>query len=315
MPNWTSNEVRFKSRINSKRQLSKLKKRLKGVEYLVELASGEKTKEWNDFDFNKIHKMPKALENTVSPTQDGDEKKAEQRLKKYGAKNWYDWNCKNWGTKWNSVDTEIIEDEKNGLTYTFSYDEINNLLTITNSNPTVKNTTFNFTTTTSCRRFLGFSSNSFTINSTAGITSDRAVDITDTRNSIFIRLPNLSNQKVIESSTKRYSNIVAHIPVPLSRNTIFTYEPSKPFCMELNQRTISAIDIAITFQNEEQSVHFGKGDWELNLLIEYKLNMEKTAPPHTIHRQLIKQMKNYEMKQKKDNDNIDEIKKLIKSLK
>ena len=81
MPNWTSNEVRFKSRINSKRQLSKLKKRLRGVEYLVELASGEKTKEWNDFDFNKIHKMPKALEDTVSPTQDGDEKKAEQRLK------------------------------------------------------------------------------------------------------------------------------------------------------------------------------------------------------------------------------------------
>jgi hypothetical protein len=120
MPNWTSNEVRFKSRINSKRQLSKLKKRLRGVEYLVELASGEKTKEWNDFDFNKIHKMPKALEDTVSPTQDGDEKKAEQRLKKYGAKNWYDWKCKNWGTKWNSVDTEIIEDEKDGLTYTFN---------------------------------------------------------------------------------------------------------------------------------------------------------------------------------------------------
>ena len=120
MPNWTSNEVRFKSRINSKRQLSKLKKRLKGVEYLVELASGEKTKEWNDFDFNKIHKMPKALENTVSPTQDGDKKKALKRLAKYGAENWYDWNCKNWGTKWNSVDTEIIEDEKDGLTYTFN---------------------------------------------------------------------------------------------------------------------------------------------------------------------------------------------------
>ena len=82
MPNWTSNEIRFKSRINSKHQLDKLKKRIKGVEQLVELASGEKTKEWNDFDFNKIHKMPKALEDTVSPTQDGDEKKAEKRLKK-----------------------------------------------------------------------------------------------------------------------------------------------------------------------------------------------------------------------------------------
>ncbi len=120
MPNWTSNEVRFKSRINSKRQLSKLKKRLKGVEYLVELESGEKTKEWNDFDFNKIHKMPKALENTISPTRDEDKVKAKRRLKKYGAENWYDWKCKNWGTKWNSVDTEIIEDERDGLTYSFN---------------------------------------------------------------------------------------------------------------------------------------------------------------------------------------------------
>jgi hypothetical protein len=85
--------------------------------------------------------------------------------------------------------------------------------------------------------------------------------------------------------------------------------------MELNQRTISAIDVAITFQNEEQSVHFGKGDWELNLLIEYKLNMEKSAPPHTIHKNILRQMKNYEEKQKKDKDSIDELKKLIKSLK
>ena len=120
MPNWTSNEVRFKSRINSKQQLSRLKKRLRGVEYLVELESGEKTKEWNDFDFNKIHKMPKALEDTVSPTRDEDKVKAKRRLKKYGAENWYDWKCKNWGTKWNSVDTEIIEDERDGLTYSFN---------------------------------------------------------------------------------------------------------------------------------------------------------------------------------------------------
>ena len=119
MPNWTSNEVRFTSRINSKKQLDKLKKRIKGRVTLIELPSGKKREQWNDFDFNRIQKMPKDLEDTTSPTQKGDEKKAEQRLKKYGAKDWYDWNCKNWGTKWNSVDTEITVDDRLGLTYEF----------------------------------------------------------------------------------------------------------------------------------------------------------------------------------------------------
>ena len=64
--------------------------------------------------------MPKALKGTTSPTQKGDEKKALKRLAKYGAENWYDWACNNWGTKWNSVDTEIIEDERDGLTYSFN---------------------------------------------------------------------------------------------------------------------------------------------------------------------------------------------------
>jgi hypothetical protein len=160
---------------------------------------------------------------------------------------------------------------------------------------------------------LGFLSSIKTIdNNTTSISSDRAVDITDTYNSIYIRLPNLSNQKVIESSTGRFSNIVAHIPVPTSRNTIFTYEPQKPFCMELTQNNITAIDVAITFQDEEQRVHFGKGDWEINLLIEYRLNQEKSVPPSTIHKSIIKQIKNYEKKQIEDNKQMMELENLVK---
>ena len=57
MPNWTSNEVRFKSRINSKQQLSRLKKRLRGVveyEDYISPTETKKSKEVNVFDFNKI---------------------------------------------------------------------------------------------------------------------------------------------------------------------------------------------------------------------------------------------------------------------
>ena len=109
MPNWTSNEVRFKSRINSQKQLDKLKKRLEGKEEV----------DLNKFDFNRIIKMPTALVNTKA-LEDKTDNKAKRMLKKYGAKDWYDWRNKNWGTKWNSVDTEITQNEREGLTYTFN---------------------------------------------------------------------------------------------------------------------------------------------------------------------------------------------------
>ena len=84
MPNWTSNEVRFKSRINSQKQLDKLKKRLEGKE------EGD----LNKFDFNRIIKMPTALINTKALV-DRTNNKAKRMLKKYGAKDWYDWRNKN----------------------------------------------------------------------------------------------------------------------------------------------------------------------------------------------------------------------------
>ena len=124
--------------------------------------------------------------------------------------------------------------------------EIKNQVNITHDKTATKTTLIDFTTATTCRRMLGFTSSIQTIDASEGIFSDRAVDITDTFNSLYVRLPNLSNQKVIESNTGRYSNIVAHIPVPLSRNTIFTYQPPNPFCMELNQKSITAIDTSDT---------------------------------------------------------------------
>jgi len=156
----------------------------------------------------------------------------------------------------------------NSLTYTFTYDEVNNTLTIKSSNPAI-NTTFDFTTATTCRRFLGFTESTPVISTASGITSDRGVDITDTRNSIYIRLPNLSNNKVIESSTGKFSNIVAQIPVELSRNTFFTFEPPVPFILELSQKQINSIDILITYQEETANVNFERCDWECNLIVSF----------------------------------------------
>jgi len=214
------------------------------------------------------------------------------------------------------IKSKLESNSTNSLTYTLTYNEITNSVIITHSDTANIVVNFNFTNSTSCRRMLGFLSSIKTIdNSNTSISSDRAVDITDTYNSIYIRLPNLSNQKVVESSTGRFSNIVAHIPVPTSRNTIFTYEPSMPFCMELNQTVINSIDVAITFQDEEQRVHFGRADYEINLLVEYRLNQEKAVPPSTIHKSIIKQIKNYEKKQIEDDKHIKDLQNLIKSKK
>lgn len=152
----------------------------------------------------------------------------------------------------------------NSYTYTFTYDEINNLLTIKNSG---NNAVFDFTGNNTCRRFLGFTSSIQTINNSNGITSDRAVDITDTRNSIFVRLPNLNNNKVIESNNGKYSNVIAQIPVELSRNTFFTYDPPVSFKCELSQKQINSIDILITYQEDTNAVNFERADWEINLLV------------------------------------------------
>ena len=186
---------------------------------------------------------------------------------------------------------ELLEaNSTNSLLYTFTYDEINNTLNIKNNNPTTYNTTFDFTIEDSCRRFLGFKSQEITINSTNGITSDRGVDITDTRNSIYIRLPNLSNNKVMESSSGKFSNVIAQVPVVLNRNTFFNFEPPVEFICELTQKQINSIDINITYQEETEAVNFENCDWEINLKISFfkshHTHDKMREYHHTIEKQL-----------------------------
>lgn len=93
MPNWVKNIVTFNDPKVLKQMLSKNK-------------DGKLF-----FDFNKAVPMPKEIENTVSTFKYDDTNEETQRLiQKYGARDWYDWSIKNWGTKWNSGETEIIDD-------------------------------------------------------------------------------------------------------------------------------------------------------------------------------------------------------------
>ena len=192
------------------------------------------------------------------------------------------------------VKTLLEANSTNTLTYTFTYEEISNELTIKNSNPTVKSTTFDFTNEDSCRRFLGFKSQEISITTTNGITSDRGVDITDTRNSIYIRLPNLSNNKVMESSTGKFSNIIAQVPVALSRNTFFNFDPPVEFVCELTQKQINSIAINITYQEETEAVNFENADWEINLKVmffkSHHIHDQQREYHHSLEKQLRRQV-------------------------
>ena len=166
------------------------------------------------------------------------------------------------------IKTLIEAQSTNNLTYTFTYNEINNTLTIKNSNPSVYNTTFDFTPETSCRRFLGFLESIVSITDANGVISNRAVDITDTQNSIYIRT-NLSNNKVIESNSGKYSNILAHIPLPLSSNAFFVYDPQSPFEIELSRQSFYTIQIFINYSDANAIEIFTKGALEMKLILSY----------------------------------------------
>lgn len=190
----------------------------------------------------------------------------------------------------------IMETANGGaILYTFSYDEINNQVKIISNSSTI--TTLKFSIPNSPRRMLGFTEADINLNSFTALYSNRAVDITDTQNSIYVRLPNLSNQKVIESSTGKYSNIIAHIPVLFSRNSFFTYEPANPFEMELSQRNLSSIDVNITYQNENIPVNFNRGDWEINLIIDFLQKPKSIQREVNLHKNLINKYDIYKKKQ------------------
>ena len=74
---------------------------------------------------------------------------------------------------------------------------------------------------------------------------------------------------MIESSSTRPSNIIACIPVPLSRNSFFIYDPMQPFEIQLSQNAISSINLRVTWQ-DERLIDLRKADWEITLKVNFR---------------------------------------------
>jgi hypothetical protein len=89
------------------------------------------------FSFDRIKQRPEELVNTISPSPKPEVRKVkdmqgneivvevyreninnatpdqqEELRRKYGYSNWYDWNCNNWGTKWDCSDSHYTEEDK-----------------------------------------------------------------------------------------------------------------------------------------------------------------------------------------------------------
>jgi hypothetical protein len=107
MPNWITNILTINA-----------------DEKMVQKILSEIKSEESQFDFNLIVPQPDELEGTKSPTRIiSDEEYAEDSSKgitkemsdelisKYGYDNWYDWRYENWGTKWNSDEVHICDNE------------------------------------------------------------------------------------------------------------------------------------------------------------------------------------------------------------
>lgn len=108
MPNWCDNNLYIKG---DKATLLDFIQKVKNTP-----EQTEKRKQNYDI-LQNLYPTPQELVDTVSGWSNDEtvqaerEKQYEANRAKYGSSDWYDWNNKNWGTKWGDSDTYLVEDE------------------------------------------------------------------------------------------------------------------------------------------------------------------------------------------------------------
>lgn len=72
------------------------------------------------FDFNRVIAMPQdLLVDLIYPLSAETNAKLAANKAKHGYPSWYDWSIEQWGTKWNALNTQILNDEDGYLALSF----------------------------------------------------------------------------------------------------------------------------------------------------------------------------------------------------
>ena len=116
MPNWTFNDLKVETTEWMYKDKKEEKEAKKQLDEFIESSVKKEEEELSEngevdvFSFQGVVPMPKEL-NITSPAHTDEEKaQAEINLKKYGAKDWYDWCNLNWGTKWDACNSHISDE-------------------------------------------------------------------------------------------------------------------------------------------------------------------------------------------------------------
>ena len=144
MPNWCYNRLELNGSEEAIRAFRD------GMKAFVESQNANPNDPVNpdEFDFNFVIPMPSDIRNTTSPrpateaeirkmaedykwdeetlnwrleTAISEEEKARYASLKesYGVETWYDWAIREWGTKWNACDSELVRNEPTSLMWRF----------------------------------------------------------------------------------------------------------------------------------------------------------------------------------------------------